>query len=51
MAKCGLTGAQLARRVDVHESTVSHWRTGEHAAPGAVLAYLELLAAVRRAAT
>jgi DNA-binding transcriptional regulator YiaG len=51
MHETGLSGAQLARRVGVHESTVSHWRTGLHDVPGAVIAYLDLLAQVRRLVT
>jgi DNA-binding transcriptional regulator YiaG len=44
MTECKLTNAALARRVDVAQSTVSHWRTGKHDVPGAVIAYLELYA-------
>jgi len=44
MTQCKLTNAALARRVDVAQSTVSHWRTGKHDVPGAVIAYLELYA-------
>ena len=50
MAECRLSNAGLARRVSVAASTVSHWRTGKHDVPGAVLAYLHLLATVKRAA-
>lgn len=50
LAESGITGAELARRADVATSTVSHWKTGKHDVPGIVLAYLELLAAVRRIA-
>lgn len=44
------TGAELARRVDVHPNTVSHWLQG-HAkggVPGAVMAYLRLYVRVRQ---
>lgn len=47
MLHCKMTGAELARRVDVHENTVGNWRNGRAAIPGAVFAYLELLVAVR----
>lgn len=47
MKLCDITGAQLAERVDVYPSTVSHWVTGKTEPPGAVYAYLELLAKVR----
>ena len=47
MADCELSGAELARRVDVFPSTVSTWMTGKSEPPGAVIAYLELLAWVR----
>lgn len=42
-----LTGAELARRVDVHPNTVSNWTSGKSDPPGAVIAYLELLIKVR----
>jgi len=48
MAETGLTGAALAERVDVARSTVSSWTTGKVEPPGAVLAYLQLLAEVKR---
>lgn len=44
---CGLSGAELARRVGVFPSTVSSWVTGRTESPGAVLAYLELLRSIR----
>ena len=47
MKAAGVTGAQLAQQVDVFQSTVSNWRTGKSSVPGAVIAYLELLAKVR----
>lgn len=49
MGKTGLSGAELARRVRVSENTASHWRTGKTEVPGAVIAYLELLATIRKA--
>lgn len=39
----GWSGAELARRIDVHGNTVSAWRTGRRALPGAVRAYVELV--------
>jgi transcriptional regulator with XRE-family HTH domain len=48
LKECGLNAAELARRVDVFPSTVSSWTTGKTATPGAVIAYLELLASIRR---
>lgn len=50
MSEAGLTGAELARRIDVDKSTVSAWRTGARPVHGAAIAYLELLVAVLRAA-
>jgi transcriptional regulator with XRE-family HTH domain len=50
LAELDWTGAELARRVDVHPNTVSHWLQG-HAkggVPGAVMAYLRLYLRVRR---
>lgn len=44
----GMSGAELARRVDVHQSTVSSWSTGRIKPSGAVVAYLKLLAEIRR---
>jgi DNA-binding transcriptional regulator YiaG len=38
----GWSGAELARRIDVHGNTVSAWRTGRRALPGAVRAYVGL---------
>jgi transcriptional regulator with XRE-family HTH domain len=49
MDECGITGAELARRIDVFPSTVSAW-VGGKPVPGAVIAYLELLTKVRSAA-
>lgn len=49
LADCNLTSAELARRVDVFPSTVSAWVTGKATPPGAVFAYLDLLAKVRSA--
>jgi transcriptional regulator with XRE-family HTH domain len=48
LSECSLTGAELARRVDVHPNTVSAWMTGSRSIPGAVIAYLTLLAEVKR---
>ncbi len=50
MSQTGLSGAELGRRVRVSENTVSRWRTGQTEVPGAVIAYLELLATIRKAA-
>lgn len=50
MLRCKLSGAELGRRVDVHENTVRNWRNGHTVAPGAVFAYLELLASLREIA-
>ncbi len=50
MKASGLSGAELARRIDVHPNTVTGWTLERHKAPGAVLAYLKLLADVRRCA-
>jgi len=47
MKLCGLSASALARAVDVHPNTVSAWVTGKARTPGAVIAYLELLAKVR----
>jgi len=47
MRECRLSGAKLAERVSVHPNTVSNWRNGKTPIPGAVIAYLELLAKVR----
>ena len=47
MADCDMTGAELARRVDVFPSTVSAWVNARTDVPGAVLAYLTLLSKVR----
>jgi DNA-binding transcriptional regulator YiaG len=49
LGACGLSSADLARRVGVHPSTVSSWTTGRARPPGAVIAYLRLLAAIRGA--
>ena len=45
--QCGLTNAALARKINVHQSTVSSWTTGRTESPGAVIAYLELRAKLR----
>jgi DNA-binding transcriptional regulator YiaG len=50
MADCSLTNAELAKRIDVFPSTVSAWTTGKRSTPGAVIAYLELLATIKRLA-
>jgi len=47
LGETGLTGAELAKRVDVHPNTVSQWKTGAVEPPGAVIAYLDLLAKVK----
>lgn len=47
LAESGLSAAELARRIDVFPSTVSAWQSGKHETPGAVVAYLSLLAKVR----
>ena len=44
---CGLTSAELAKRIQVYPSTVSGWMTGRHKPPGAVIAYLSLLAQIK----
>jgi len=51
MGAVGLSGADLARRIDVSENTVSGWMVAHHEPPGAVLAYLRLLRDVRAAST
>lgn len=48
MAETDLSGAELARRIDVFPSTVSSWATGKVDPPGAVMAYLRLLSQVKR---
>jgi DNA-binding transcriptional regulator YiaG len=45
---CDISQSELAQRVDVYPSTVSAWANGKREVPGAVMAYLELLAAIRR---
>jgi DNA-binding transcriptional regulator YiaG len=47
LSDAGITASELARRIDVFPSTVSTWTTGKTTPPGAVIAYLELLAKVR----
>lgn len=44
---CDLTSAELSKRIKVYPSTVSGWMTGRHKPPGAVIAYLRLLAQVK----
>lgn len=51
MDLAGLTNAELARRIECDPNTVSAWRTGGREPNGAALAYLSLLAEVRRLAT
>lgn len=46
LSDVGLSQAELARRMDVTERTVSLWTTGKGRVPGAVLAYLDLLAEI-----
>ena len=48
MAETGISQAELARKCDVAPSRVSAWATGKSKPPGAAIAYLRLLAAVRR---
>jgi transcriptional regulator with XRE-family HTH domain len=51
MADCSLTNAELAKRVGVFPSTVSAWTNGKtKKVPGSVIAYLELLATIKRLA-
>lgn len=47
MQVVGLSQSQLAARIDTHVNTVSRWSTDQNEPPGAVLAYLRLLARVR----
>ena len=54
LADCGLSKADLAKRVGVHPNTVTNWisanakRAGTQAkVPGAVIAYLTLLRSVK----
>jgi len=42
LSDLGWKGSDLARLLDVSESTVSHWMTGKHETPKAVLLYLDL---------
>lgn len=49
MKSCGVSNRVLADRVQVDPHTVSRWRTGKVEVPHAVIVYLELLLAVRRA--
>lgn len=44
----GWSQADLAKRLRVHENTVSAWATGKARVPGAVQAYLRLAVAVSR---
>lgn len=48
--KVGLKQADLARRVGVHPNTVSAWATDKKTMPGAVKAYLDLLAKIKELA-
>ncbi len=47
-AHLGETQVQLARRLGVHEITLSRWETGKSRIPAAVAQLLQLLAAARR---
>lgn len=47
LADCRITGAELGRRIDVHANTVTAWTSGKRPVPGAVMAYLDLLAKVK----
>ena len=42
LGSLGWSGATLAKKIDVSESTVSHWVTGKHEIPKVVILYLEL---------
>ena len=44
LAETGLSKAELARRMGIHPSSVSHWDTP----PKYAMTYLELLAKVKR---
>jgi transcriptional regulator with XRE-family HTH domain len=44
----GWKQSELARRVDVGDSTVSHWTTGETPVPGPVAAYLGMAQEIDR---
>ena len=48
LKELGWSGAELGRRVDVHEKTVSKWRNGHRDVPGPVAVYLNLALAVKR---
>lgn len=48
---CDLSQSELAERLDVYPSTVSAWANGKREVPGAAMAYLELLFAIRRLPT
>lgn len=44
----GWKQSELARRVEVGDSTVSHWTTGETSVPGPVAAYLGMALEIDR---
>jgi DNA-binding transcriptional regulator YiaG len=50
MAECGFTVETLSSRIGVHRNTVSKWANGKTKPPGAAVAFLETLAAVKRIA-
>jgi DNA-binding transcriptional regulator YiaG len=43
MDACGISSAELARRMDVYPNTVTGWTSGKHPVPGSVRAYMRLL--------
>ena len=47
MEKHGLSGVAVAQLLNVHEMTVSKWRTGTHPMPEGSLKFLELYTAQR----
>lgn len=47
LTKLRWSQAELARRIDVHPNTVSHWVTGKRPIPGAVKAYVDLALKVK----
>ena len=47
LAASGLSGVELARRLDVSPNTVSNWNAKRAEPPGAVLAYLDLYVRVK----
>lgn len=47
LRETGLNQSELAERIDTHANTISGWFTNKAKPPGAVLAYLRLLARVQ----